>query len=491
MSIFFYSLFCNRLGIKGSIDLFTAIAGNITMKELIINGNDFGDKTIPSLIQFLKNPDNVLEVLSISHNNITERGMKDLSSAIGSHKYLLELYIDGNPIQSSGVGYLFSKIWKSQMKFVSLSNCEITSCEWSSQLIYMTNLESLILSYNQIHGSSLQHLCDGLQQCACIRHLNLSNNNLQTIQASCIGQLIKVHKGLISLDLSGNLLTSEVIAAIVLGIYGNCTLRTLNLSWCHLTEHHCSLLCNALAENSLLDLILRFNPIPDEMKVDPRKSMLYLSRRSDIELRRHSLGDLNRLDRNYLINAVLSSGVATTSSSGAVAEEEEHLEFAFIDGLTAEIASELWRKQKLNAITLSKQAFEDASQLVSDFRDEYTHEDSTSETQDAELMLHIDPVGVAEKAKKHLISGQSPLVDVLDGKLILSVSYGRRNEVLGSIEVTEKMTYYETRQLIRPLLESYFLSSERNVLERAYNFKLLDGLGFVLTEEAEKVFFDL
>lgn len=493
MSLVFSVFIFYRLGRKGCTDLFNALARNITLKELIINGNGFGDKSIPSLIQFLKNPDNALEVLSISHNNISAEGMCDLSLILGSHRHLLELYLDGNPIQSTGVEFLFTSIWRSQIKFISLSNCGITSCGWASPMIYMTNLESLSLSYNQIDGTSLQNLCEALQRCACIRHLNLSYNHLQTIQAGCVGQLIKVHKGLISLDLSGNLLPSEVVAAIVLGIYGNCTLRTLNLTWCNLTEHQSSLLCTALAENSLLDLNLNFNPIPDDMKLDPRRSAVYLARRSVIESNRHSLevDGFNRLDSDNLIRAVLRSSVASTSSSGAVAEEEKHLEFAFIDCLSAEIASELWRQQRLIEINLAKQAYEDVSKLRHDSSDDLNFGASSfvSENlnQDFELKLHIDPGSAAEKARKHFISAQSALIDVLDGKLILSVSYGRRNEVIGSIEVSEKMTYSETRQLIHPLLESYFQSSERRVLERASNFKMLDGLGFVLSEEAEKV----
>jgi hypothetical protein len=458
-----------------------------------LNGNGFGDKCIPSLINFLKNPDNVLETLGIAHNDISFQGIKALAPTLGIHPHLHELNLDGNPISSIGVQSLLSCIWKGQMKSLSLCHCEISSCDWATSLVYMTNLESLSLSYNRIDGVSLQSLCESLQRCACIRHLNLSYNNLQTIQAGCIGQLMKVHKGLISINLSGNELAGEVIAAIVLGIYGNCTLRTLNLAWCHLTAHHASLLCNALADNSLLDLNLDFNPVPDDMRMNPRMSSVYLARRQIVESNRRILetDGLNRLDSSSLVAAILRSSTATTSSSGAVAEEEEHIEFAFVDELSAEIAAELWRQQRLSQIIHAEQAFEDVTTLQSTGAEASEADDSLlmqHMEQDDELKLHIDPGGVAEKAKKHLISSQSALIDVHDGKCVLSISYGRRNEIIGSIEVSERMTYSETRALIRPLLESYFKSSDKKYLEKAYNFKMLDGLGFVLTEEAEKVF---
>jgi hypothetical protein len=441
------------------------------------------------VVKFLKNPDNVLRILGLSHNSISAEGIRALAPTLGTHHHLVELNLDGNPLQSFGAEILLSSIWKGQMRSLSLSHCEISTCDWASSLIYMTNLESLSLSHNHIDGVCLQSLCDALQQCACIRHLNLSYNDLQTIQAGCIGQLIKIHKGLISMNLAGNHFPGEVVAAIVLGIYGTCTLRTLNLAWCNLTQQHASLLCHALAENSLLSLNLDFNPIPDDMRINPRQSAVYQARRQIIESNRHLLetDGLNRLESSALVKAILKSSVAVISSSGAVAEEEDHIEFAFVDELSAERASEIWRQQRLSKIIQSERAYEDVSQLQGGADDNDKSIEKRQQLQDDELRLHIDPGGLAEKAKKQLISSQSALIDVLDGKFVLSVSYGRRSEIIGSIEVSEKMTYHETRSLIRPLLESYFESSEKEYLERSFNFKLLDGLGFVVTEEAEKV----
>lgn len=70
-----YNLFCtHRLGYKGCKRLFEALAGNITIKELYICGNDFTDKAIPPLVEFLQNPDNAIVSLGISDNRITAKG---------------------------------------------------------------------------------------------------------------------------------------------------------------------------------------------------------------------------------------------------------------------------------------------------------------------------------------------------------------------------------------------------------------------------------
>jgi hypothetical protein len=54
--------------------VFEALAGNISVKELYICGNDFTDKAIPFLIKFLQNPDNAIVSLGIGDNRITTEG---------------------------------------------------------------------------------------------------------------------------------------------------------------------------------------------------------------------------------------------------------------------------------------------------------------------------------------------------------------------------------------------------------------------------------
>mmetsp|Transcript_14541 Transcript_14541/g.21906 ORF Transcript_14541/g.21906 Transcript_14541/m.21906 type:complete len:431 (-) Transcript_14541:162-1454(-) len=402
--------------------------------------------------------------------------------------------MDGNPITSEGATLLMSSIWKGKMKVLSMSQCSITNCDWASVLLYMTCLESLYIAHNDIDGIALQSLCEGLRRCACIRHLDVSYNALTTVQAGCIGQLMKIHKGLISINMAGNSLPGEVISAIVLGILGNCTLRVLNLTWCDLTIEFATSLCVALAQNSLLHLNLDFNPIPDDMRRNPRESAAYIPRRKEIESLR--IGLENKLTTDKLIATVVDSSAVQSSSGGAIAEEEEHHEFAFVDELTAEVASEIWRQRRLEEITKSKKAYEVIVRIREEAENSSEQDNGKSSDEashvlqfpeDNELQLHIDPGAAAERAKKQLMTSESALIDVIDGKCVLSVSYGRRSEAIGTIEVTELMTYFETRDLIRPLLEKYFESCDKGLLEKKLNFKLIDGIGSVLSEDAEKV----
>ena len=361
-------------------------------------------------------------------------------------------------------------------------------------MMFMTSLESLHLAQNDISPPNFQTLCENLYRCACIRHLDVSYNSLNGLATSCIGTLMKLHKGLISINMAGNKFPGEVISAIILGIYANCTLRELDLSWCDLSADLASSLCGALAKNSLLSIRLNYNPIPDDMRLNPRTSAVYASSRGTVELVKPDLEKSGHLQPENIINSVLTSSDTVSSSSGAVAEYEEHTEFAFIDALTAETASSIWRRRRIDDINKSKKAYEEihrmreeAGEIVDDNDRDAPSQRSQEKGYDDELQLHIDPGATGERAKKQAMSSQTSLFDVIDGRCILSVSYGRRTEVLGTIEVSDTMTYFDTRALILPLLQNYFRTCDEKRVESAKNFKMLDGMGAILTTEAEMV----
>lgn len=421
-------------------------------------------------------------------------GLKTLSTIFGNHRHISELKLSGNAFGSEGATELFAKLWQGKIKSISMNRCGITTCDWAAPMIYMTSLESLFLAQNQISSMNFQILCENLHRCACIRHLDVSYNSLNGLNTSAVGTLMKVHKGLISLNMAGNEMPGEVVSAIVLGIFANCTLRTLDLSWCNLTTEHATTLCGALAKNSLLNLRLSNNPIPDDMRNDPRKSSVYLTLRTAVELGRYDMehDGKGRLLPENIIQAVLTSSDVVTSSGGVVAEDQEHLEFAFIDQLSAETASEMWRRRRIHDITQSKQAYAVINGLRAEDDRSHDYADVSNEEKqkavDSELQLHIDPGAIGERAKKLAMTSQmAEAINTLDGKCILSVSYGRKTEVLGTILVEDTMTYLETRRLILPLLQNYFSTSDPKQIQSAANFKMLDGMGAVLNPEAERV----
>jgi hypothetical protein len=65
----------DRLGFKGGKLIFEALAPNVTMQELHVGGNHFGDGVVPYIVKYLANTDNTLKVFSIGNNAITAEGI--------------------------------------------------------------------------------------------------------------------------------------------------------------------------------------------------------------------------------------------------------------------------------------------------------------------------------------------------------------------------------------------------------------------------------
>ena len=68
-------LVLHRLGFKGGRLIFEALAPNVTMQELHVGGNNFGDGVVPFMVKYLANTDNTLRVFSIGNNDITAKGI--------------------------------------------------------------------------------------------------------------------------------------------------------------------------------------------------------------------------------------------------------------------------------------------------------------------------------------------------------------------------------------------------------------------------------
>jgi Ran GTPase-activating protein (RanGAP) involved in mRNA processing and transport len=310
------------------------------MQELHVEGNKFGDSVVPFIVKYLANTDNTLKVFSMGNNGITSAGMEEMALTIGAHNHMTELHCNGNPIGSRGADALMNAVWNTKLNYISLSQCSITECSWASVLIYMSLLETLVLSCNNIDGAGLQDLCEGADRCCSLRHLDLSYNSFRGPQASAIGLLIKKHKGLVTLSLAGVPLSKEMVNNIQLGILGNPTLRVLDLSWCQMGLDLVRPLVVSLAHNALLELKLEYNPIPPLIQESPRTCSIYKNERMPLEKKW-----TERSNVHVPTNKVIESILATSNVETGV-EDVSKLEFAFMNPLHAEAASAIWRKRR-------------------------------------------------------------------------------------------------------------------------------------------------
>lgn len=198
-------------------------------------------------------------------------GMHEVSSVLMTHRHLRNVQFVGNAIGDDGASFLFESVWRNEsIETLGLSRCELTSCSWAHVFQYMTTLNMLSLSHNQLSDAGFHELCEFLEKCACLRHLDVSYNKFGGLQSVSFGKLIQYHKGLLTINCAGNMLMEEVITSIILGIRSNETLRRLDLSWCNIQQAAAEKMAEALFDNDLLELNLDHNPIDRELREDPR-----------------------------------------------------------------------------------------------------------------------------------------------------------------------------------------------------------------------------
>uniref|UniRef100_A0A8C1TQI6 Uncharacterized protein n=1 Tax=Cyprinus carpio TaxID=7962 RepID=A0A8C1TQI6_CYPCA len=142
--------------------------------ELDLTGNDPGPSGVKQLSDLLQDPNCQLKTLSLCGCSITEKQCLILTSALKSNpSHLRELNLSGNKLLGdSGVNHLSDLLMNTQFK---LKKLELVSLHSTKQCLILTSalksnpshLRELILSWNQIKNTGVNHLCDVLKDSRC------------------------------------------------------------------------------------------------------------------------------------------------------------------------------------------------------------------------------------------------------------------------------------------------------------------------------------
>ncbi|CAH3119615.1 unnamed protein product [Porites lobata] len=148
----------NNITDEGVKHLSTALTNtNCTLNSLNLKGNDITDEGVKHLSTALTNTNCTLNSLYLGANNITDEGVKHLSTALTNTNCTLNsLNLEFNDITDEGVKHLST----------ALTN---TNC----------TLNSLILYTNNITDEGVKHLSTALTNTNCtLNSLNLEDNNI-------------------------------------------------------------------------------------------------------------------------------------------------------------------------------------------------------------------------------------------------------------------------------------------------------------------------
>ncbi|XP_059424860.1 NACHT, LRR and PYD domains-containing protein 3-like [Carassius carassius] len=180
--------------------LATVLGSDTNLKELNMNNNNLQDLGVKLLCTGFKDINCKLEILRLSDCSISEEGYKALSSALRSNpSNLIELDLTGNDPGESGV--------KQLSDLLQDPNCQLNTLRFLGPAAdegckYVTG----IVGKNPL----------------LLRELNVSNHKLGDTEVNQIAALLQDK---------------------------HCTLNTLNLCRCSITEKHCLILTSALKSN--------------------------------------------------------------------------------------------------------------------------------------------------------------------------------------------------------------------------------------------------
>ncbi|XP_030592849.1 NACHT, LRR and PYD domains-containing protein 12-like isoform X2 [Archocentrus centrarchus] len=266
--------------------LIQSLIQNQRLEELDLSCNEIGDEGLKFLSMGLGTSHCQLETLKLSQCNITQSGCYHLASALRRNPaYLSVLDLSINVIGDEGANEIFSNFDISQLTKLELYHCGLTvlSCAHIGEALKSetSNLVELNLSNNSLKDAGFEFICEGMYAWSSLEKLNVSRCGITgtgcKYLASVLCSVSQLYNNwmqnsweaveLQELDVSMNRLGDRGVKGISAGLKNPLShLRSLNLSYCSLTDDCCAELASGLASkvNVLGKLDLSHNNLRDK-----------------------------------------------------------------------------------------------------------------------------------------------------------------------------------------------------------------------------------
>ena len=194
-----------------------------------------------------------LQMLNLSDNNITHKGMESVTAIIKSSTSLTHFSIADNPIGDDGVRLVISPlkyIHLIQLNISRIGMTKVGACALSEYLKVNSSLQSLEISRNRIEDSGLTEILNNLP--STLVRLIISDCHLTYNGAVSIGKVLSINKVLKYLEISSNYIGDDGILAISHGLCINTTLIQLVARDCEFYSKGAESIAKMLQANKTL-----------------------------------------------------------------------------------------------------------------------------------------------------------------------------------------------------------------------------------------------
>uniref|UniRef100_A0A8C1DRE0 NACHT domain-containing protein n=1 Tax=Cyprinus carpio carpio TaxID=630221 RepID=A0A8C1DRE0_CYPCA len=254
--------------------LATVLSSKTILKELNLNNSRLLDSGVKEICEGLKNPVCELKILKLSDCSITEEGYKALASALRSNpSHLIELDLTGNDPGPSGVKELNDLLQDPNYSLKTLrflSSAADEACQYVTGIVGKNPLllRELNLSERELGNTRVNQISALLQDKHCtlntliLRGCSITEKQCLILTSALCSNLSHLRE----LDLSENKIENKGMKHVSETLKDErCKLERLRLIRCYMTDEGCSALTSALKSNPshLRELDLSENQLGD------------------------------------------------------------------------------------------------------------------------------------------------------------------------------------------------------------------------------------
>ena len=182
------------------------------------------------------------EKLDFNYQKVGDDYISVLSNSLKYSQHLTKLDLNGNRLSIDGISKLFKVINENivlanKLRIIDLSQNNLGNQNLEEFILYLqdsnNSLQNLNLYGNLIGNENTIKICDSLGRYIEYKliYLNIGKNNIHDECVPSICQMLKLCKGLRTLNLSQNWLHNKPASQIINTLNNNYELKTLDISW--------------------------------------------------------------------------------------------------------------------------------------------------------------------------------------------------------------------------------------------------------------------